>query len=123
MTPQLSINSAERLYQKLVRTFDRRSVYGEHQVDWVFDVAVTAWHLVDWVAIETGGDLQTTRERLKNMCPELAVCEQVCNGAKHFVLKNPKWKPFNVASDVRGTGDRAGISQTAAQAKRLLTSC
>jgi RNAse (barnase) inhibitor barstar len=42
MTPPRSIDSAEALYRKLERTFDRRTTYGEDQLDWVFDVAVTA---------------------------------------------------------------------------------
>lgn len=115
MTPQRSIDSAEALCRKLERTFHRRSAYGEHQVDWVFDFVVTAWHLVDWVARErnAGGkaNVQTTQAQLKSQCPELAVCEQVCNGAKHLVLDNPQLKPFSVAADVRGTDDLAGISK------------
>jgi hypothetical protein len=34
MTAQQSIDSAEYLYRKLVRTFDRRATYGDHQIDW-----------------------------------------------------------------------------------------
>lgn len=113
MIPQQSIDSTEALYRKLERTFHRRSAYGQHQVDWVFDFAVTAWHLVDWVASEknAGGktSIQAEQQRLKNQCPELAVCEQVCNGAKHLVLDNPQLKPFDVAADVRGTNDLSGI--------------
>lgn len=55
--------------------------------------------------------MQTTQAQLKSQCPELAVCEQVCNGAKHLVLDNPQLKPFSVAADVRGTDDLAGISK------------
>ncbi len=113
MTPQRSIDTTEALYRKLERTFNRRPDYGQHQIDWVFDFAVTAWHLVDWVAREmnAGGksSIHATQERLKNQCPELSVCEQICNGAKHFVLDNAQLKPFNVASDVRGTNDLVGI--------------
>jgi hypothetical protein len=111
MTPQRSIDSAEALCRKLERTFHRRSAYGEYQVDWVFDVAVTAWHLVDWVASERKADRQTMQAQLKGKCTELTVCEQVCNGAKHLVLDNPNLKPFSVATDVRGTDDLAGISR------------
>jgi hypothetical protein len=115
MTPQRSIDSAAALCRKLERTFHRRSAYGEHQVDWVFDVAVTAWHLVDWVARErnAGGktNLQITQAQIKRQCPELGVCEQICNGVKHLVLDNPQLKPFSVAADVRGTDDLAGISK------------
>jgi hypothetical protein len=113
VTLQRSIETAEELYRKLERTFDRRSTYGQHQVDWVFDFAVTAWHLVDWLAREAhAGEKSTvrdTQERLKAQCPELFVCEQVCNGAKHFVLDDAQLKPFNIAADVRGTNDLKGI--------------
>jgi hypothetical protein len=109
MTPQRFIDSTEALYRKLERTFDRRPAYGEHQVDWVFDFAVTAWHLVDWIAIETGARLADTQQRLKTKCPELAVCEQLCNGAKHLELRNRSLKSFDFAADVRATDDRAGI--------------
>ena len=113
MTPQRSIETTEELYRKFERTFARRPAYGQHQVDWVFDCAVTAWHLVDWVArdLHAGGKstVRDTQDRLKAQCPELFVCEQVCNGAKHFVLDNEQLKPFNVAQDVRGTSDLKGI--------------
>ena len=113
MIPQRAIDSAEALYRKLEHTFDRRPDYGQHQVDWVFDFAVTAWHLVDWVARESkpGGkaSIQVEQQQRKNQCPELAVCEQICNGAKHFVLDNPQLKPFNVAADVQGTTVLKGI--------------
>jgi hypothetical protein len=111
MTPQRSIDSVEGLYQKFVRTFDNRPAYGDYQVDWVFDCAVTAWHLVDWVASEKGIDLKTLQAALKGRCPELAVCEQVCNGAKHLVLRDPSLQPFDVTADVQGTGAQKGIAR------------
>lgn len=114
MTAQRSIDNAEALYRKLERTFYRRPHYKEHQIDWVFDFAVSAWHLVEWVARERQSQnksvVQTTQALLKKKCPEIAVCEQVCSGAKHFVLDNPQLKPFNIASDVKGTADLMGIS-------------
>lgn len=113
LAPQRSIQNAKALYRKLGRTFDRRSTYGQHQVDWVFDFAVTAWHLVDWVARDSdaGGNSARSdaKKRLTLQCPELFVCEQICNGAKHLVLDDPQLKPFNVATDVRGTTDLSGI--------------
>jgi hypothetical protein len=109
MIPQRAIDSTEALYRKLERTFHRRPEYGQYQVDWVFDFAMTAWHLVDWVARESKSSRQTEQQRLKNQCPELAVCEQVCNGAKHLVLDNQQLKPFNVTADVQGTNDLRGI--------------
>ena len=112
MTTQVSIDDTKSLYQKLVRSFERRALYGESQVDWVFDMAVTAWHLVDWHAKEIGVSLEVVQKRLKDACPDLAVCEQICNGAKHLVLSNPNLKPFDVTSDVYQTDDRTGISRS-----------
>jgi hypothetical protein len=109
--PQRSIDSVEALYRKLERTFHRREAYGDQQVDWVFDVSMTAWHLVDWTARARGVPVRTTQDAFKTRCPELAVCEQLCNGAKHYVLDNPKLQPFNVATDVRATNDLIGISR------------
>jgi len=37
------------------------------------------------------------------------VCEQLCNGAKHLELRDPKLGPFNVSSDVRQTNDLRGV--------------
>jgi hypothetical protein len=113
MISQRAIDRTEALYRKLERTFHRRPEYGQYQVDWVFDFAVTAWHLVDWVAREPKArdktSMQAEQQRLKNQCPELAVCEQVCNGAKHLVLDNPQLKLFNVTADVQGSNDLRGI--------------
>ncbi|MGH8603165.1 MAG: hypothetical protein ACREXR_10450 [Gammaproteobacteria bacterium] len=111
MPLQRSIDGLEALYRKLERTFYHRPGYGEYQVDWVVDVEATAWHLVDWVARDTNGDVKTAQERLKKKCPELAVREQVCNGAKHFVLGNQNLKPFKVATDVQTSDGRVGISK------------
>jgi len=115
MMVQRAIDTTEELFRKLERTFDRRSGYADHQVDWVFDCAVTAWHLVDWMAreLEAGGKstVRDAQDRLKAKCPELSVCEQVCNGAKHFALDNPKLKAFDVGKNVRATDNLQGISR------------
>jgi len=104
-----SINDVKSLFQKLVRSFERRTQYGESQVDWVFDVAVTAWHIVDWYAKEANEDIGTTKQRVKKACPELAVCEQICNGAKHLTLTDPKLSPFDITTGVHQTDDLKGI--------------
>ncbi len=109
MLSQKSIENTTELYRKLERTFDRRPVYGEHQIDWVFDFAITAWHMVDWISAINKLDLKETQEQFRIKCPELVVCEQICNGAKHFVLNDKKLKPFNVATDIQGSKDLMGI--------------
>jgi hypothetical protein len=108
---RLSITDTSDLFEKLTRTFYRRSVYGEYQVDWVFDFAITAWHLTDWLALDSSEDLTSIRERLRAQCPELGVCELICNGAKHLNLRDPRLRPFDVAKDVQVTDNRAGISR------------
>src|SRR4029077_18871474 len=55
--------------------------------------------------------LSAAQDAFKGQCPELAVCEQLCNGTKHRVLSNPNLKPFDVATHVQATADRAGISR------------
>ena len=109
--PEQAIDSVDALYRKLVRTFYRREAYVDQQVDWVFDMSITAWHLVDWTAQARGLPLQNAQADFKAKCPELAVCEQLCNGAKHLVLKNPKLQPFDVSTNVRATKDVVGISR------------
>ena len=113
MQIQRSIGTTAELYGKLERGFDRRATYGDYQVDWVFDVAVTAWHLVDWVATEAGISIPRAQEELKCKSSELAVCEQVCNGAKHLVLSNPSLVPFDVATNVHASGAQRGILRNA----------
>lgn len=109
MMPEPSIDNTQSLFQKLERSFERRPLYGEYQLDWVFDTAVTAWHLVDWYSNENGKDLATVRAQFINACPALAVCWQICNGSKHLMLDDPKLKPFNVKTDVFQTEELKGI--------------
>ena len=109
MSYQISIGNPNELYRKLERTFNRRPNYGENQVDWVFDFAITAWHLVDWINEYNQKQLRDTQNQLKIKCPELIVCEQICNGAKHLNLNNPLLTPFDITTNVQATNDLIGI--------------
>lgn len=102
-----TIDSLGMLYQKLERTFDRRPFYGEHQLDWVFDMAVTAWHMVDWYAIETKKDIKEVKTYLISKCPELEICSYICHGFKHRVLDDPKMMGFDVTKQVVQANSRA----------------
>jgi hypothetical protein len=51
MMPEPSIDNTQSLFQKLERSFERRPLYGEYQLDWVFDTAVTAWYLMSKVRV------------------------------------------------------------------------
>jgi hypothetical protein len=104
------IDSPEALFGKLERTFMRRPGYVDDQLDWVFDFAVTAWHLVDWVAKTNGSDLRTLQDSFVLRCAELGVCAQIANGSKHLLLSDPRLVPFNVSKDVQQTTDLVGVS-------------
>lgn len=106
-----TVSTPLELLAKLERTFWRRVNYGDDQLDWAFDFAVTAWHLVDWLAAETGTKLGAMQLSCKDDCPPLAVCEQLCNGYKHFELNNPKLQGFRVDKDVVQSAGRAGVSR------------
>lgn len=108
---QKSISTPEELYYKLERTYNRRPSYGDYQIDWVFDCAVAAWHIIDWVTGLNKKNLKALQEHYKSKCPELSVCEQICNGAKHLTLTDPNLIPFNISKDVQGTQNLSGISK------------
>ena len=58
-------STARRLFgENWSAPFNRQADYGEHQVDWVFDLAVTAWHMADWVALERKINLGALRAQL-----------------------------------------------------------
>lgn len=120
MSQATAINTPEALFAKLERTFERRAAYGDDQLDWVFDFCITAWHLIDWVAISrapTDPDaVKKFQADVRNRSPALAVCEQVCNGAKHLVLKDPRLSGFDVTAQVLDTGGLAGFGIAVATA-------
>lgn len=52
-----------------------------------FNAAVTAWHLTDWVWQTYHRDefsVQEFQRQIRKMSLELAVCDQLANGSKHF---------------------------------------
>lgn len=52
-----------------------------------FNAAVTAWHLTDWVWKAYHSEECTLREfqqHIRQKSIELAVCDQLANGSKHF---------------------------------------
>jgi hypothetical protein len=112
MSSERTISDVESLFRKLERTFYRRPQYGSDQLDWVFDCAVTAWHLVDWIAhTKPGMTLRDVQSDLKTRCPQLVVCEQIANGAKHLVLGNPRLQGFDVTKHVQLGNHHVGVSK------------
>jgi hypothetical protein len=68
----------------------------------MFNCAVTAWHVTDWlwqdISPELRGKLSNTKgeplnkfedfqKYVREACPALKLCQQVANGSKHTVLK------------------------------------
>src|ERR1700677_1002114 len=67
-----------------------------------FNCAVTAWSITDWVWYSAPNDLRERFRRespkpqarggeplaslLRQQCRELAICQQLANGSKHFIL-------------------------------------
>lgn len=108
---QKFISTPEELFSKLDRTYHRRPSYGDFQIDWVFDCAVAAWHIIDWINGFNKKNLKPLQQQYKLKCPELVVCEQLCNGAKHLSLTDPNLVPFDISKNVQGTSNLAGISK------------
>jgi hypothetical protein len=74
----------------------------------VFNCAVTAWHMTDWVWAELDPKQREEAQRLagtdykiketdprplqayaRNVCEALKLCELIANGSKHYVLRSP----------------------------------
>ncbi len=62
------------------------------QVDAAINFAITAWHMTDWVwerqkdALGKCLDVNCLREfqdKIRQQCPDLAVCDVIANAAKH----------------------------------------
>lgn len=114
----VDIATPEDLYAKLERTLHRRAAYGDDQFDWVFDFCITAWHIVDWLASRgvpaSRSELKTLQAECKLESPELAVCEQIANGAKHRVLNNPDLAPFDLVTNLYYSGGHVGCGYVTA---------
>ncbi|MDP2714441.1 hypothetical protein [Rheinheimera sp.] len=114
----VDIATPEDLYAKLERTLHRRAAYGDDQFDWVFDFSITAWHMVDWLASRNGPAdrkmLRTLQEQCRADSAELAVCEQIANGAKHKTLDNPLLAPFDLVSHLYYSGGHVGCGYVTA---------
>lgn len=114
----VDIASPEDLYAKLERTLHRRAAYGDDQFDWVFDFSITAWHIVDWLASrdqpKDRSALRSLQIKCRSESAELAVCEQIANGAKHKSLDNPALAPFDLVSHLYYSGGHVGSGYTTA---------
>lgn len=87
--PRDLLDKLEWELQSLDRNSDAAFAYG------CFNAAVTAWHLTDWCwnAMDEdqrsslcgpGAKLKDFQALLRSDCRELAICDQLANGSKHF---------------------------------------
>ena len=105
------------LLAKLDREFDRFCEATSHlsknhrcQSDFAFNFAITAWHLTEWIwksheakspdqSVRFGArTFQEFRKVILGGCPELRICRDLANGAKHFRLDRS-----NESTSVRGS--------------------
>lgn len=86
--------------------------------DQLFNFAITAWHVVDWIwktdpSIIVGWsgtkfiDFQT---ELKTRCRGLALCQDLANGSKHFTIT--KYAPTAVRAEKQTIRHGGGIGQS-----------
>lgn len=79
------INTAEDFFKKLLE--DYQDFVDENTSARVaINCAMTAWHLVDWIAAEKGisdRDFTKFKEDLIAQCPSLQAMQDISNGSKH----------------------------------------
>jgi hypothetical protein len=99
------IQSSSDMLMKLQRDFDRlaRSLKPWDTTDHGLNVAMTAWHLIDWVWAEIkhsptrladlgiqgegGKAFEAFKDYVLNACPELRYCQIIATSAKHLGYK------------------------------------
>lgn len=90
------IKSVPGIFSKLYREKERfeKAAKGEdlrEQIDAAINFAITAWHITDWIwkshkaaLTEHYGECKRGFQRkIKEECPDLAVCDVIANAAKH----------------------------------------
>ena len=107
-TGSFGLVSAQSMVSKAWREYQRctRAGSDDDRRDAAINCAITLWHLNDWVwsGISASGRekpelrslLGVTDRRLKQddlvkwavgACPELSICQSICNGSKHVVCE------------------------------------
>jgi hypothetical protein len=113
MTGIYSINTPERLFEKLVRSFT--TFCDSPSEDGIFEVVFPLYHLREWIcpggfdSYKTKPEKSRTREeRLHaqlHAMPEYEVVRGLCNSAKHYSVRD-----FSNRTDVI-QGFRAGLGK------------
>jgi hypothetical protein len=71
-----------------------------------FNVAVTAWHLADWVWRElppaSRSRIGSSKKDFERFCPDLSLCRLIANGSKHGDRGR---RHFNVGTSTKALAD------------------
>lgn len=107
-TGSFGFTSAYAMLKKASREFLRcqNAQSNEDRCDAAINCAITLWHMNDWVwnGITVAGRNKLELKKLLNVpnpsakmgdlvawavsqCPELEICQSICNGSKHVVCK------------------------------------
>ena len=103
------------MLKKLQRDYFRlaRSIERQDAIDHGLNVAMTAWHLVDWVWAEVKrsperlaelgiqGGKQAFQDYVLNACPELRYCQIIATSAKHLGYEMRPEDPKDPKFDTR----------------------
>lgn len=71
----------------------------QNQIDAAINFAITAWHMTDWIWLRQKDALgrclgvscpREFQNKMRQQCPELAVCDVIANAAKHGGAAHPR---------------------------------
>jgi hypothetical protein len=112
---------AKKAWRELRRCIDANS--SDDRRDAAINCAITAWHMTDWAWVAIAANdrhnlevaallgvqgHQLTRDDLVKWaiseCPELVICQAICNGSKHVVCNDLSAELTAPDRDERGPG-------------------
>lgn len=79
------IKTSEDFYKKLLEDY-KDFVDEKTSARVAINCAMTAWHLIDWIAAEkelAKSELSSLKYEFKNQCPSLKTMQDISNGSKH----------------------------------------
>jgi hypothetical protein len=122
MTPSrpghlFELRTAKDLFNKLKRNLVRLEQNPVDE-DAAFDFFVTAYHILDW--LYPGRDNKGQRDTHRDSEPLLQVCDDLCNGAKHFHLDAARHNRVSDTLTEAGAFDAGGFQQDAFDVGKLV---
>jgi len=109
-TNSFGLNTAYSMVRKAWREYERcsKATNSDDRRDAAINCAITLWHMTDWVWAGIAPMAATSREVAKLLevsgrrpeksdlvkwalkyCPELEICQSICNGSKHVTCEAP----------------------------------